>query len=138
MKRRYSERRVARRDFLKISSLILTAMGMGGPFAQASVKRPRRRVRFGIAADSHYADAPARGSRYYRESAAKLAECVELMNDRRADFLVHLGDFLDGMIHARASAAQSTEVSYSCGRLRIALGMMPLPAIAFPPSPRSG
>lgn len=89
------EGRATRRDFLKVSSLILTAMGMGGPLAQASGKRPRYKVRFGIAADSHYADAPARGSRYYRESAAKLAECVALMNERRADFIVHLGDFKD-------------------------------------------
>jgi alkaline phosphatase len=95
MKRRNSERRVARRDFLKVSSLILTGMCTGGPFAQASGKRPRYRVRFGIAADSHYAEVPARGSRYYRESAAKLAEYVELMNSRKADFLVHLGDFKD-------------------------------------------
>jgi len=33
--------------------------------------------------------------RYYRESMAKMAECVAFMNDRKVDFLVEVGDFKD-------------------------------------------
>jgi predicted phosphodiesterase len=52
-------------------------------------------VRFGIVTDSHYADVDARGSRPYRESLAKMKECVEAMNRERVDFLIELGDFKD-------------------------------------------
>lgn len=52
-------------------------------------------VRFGIVTDSHYADVEARGSRFYRESLAKMRECVVVMNRERVDFLVELGDFKD-------------------------------------------
>ncbi len=62
---------------------------------QSSPGTARRPVRFGIVADCHYADAEPRGSRFYRHSADKLAECVALMNERRPDFLIELGDFKD-------------------------------------------
>ena len=52
-------------------------------------------VRFGMVTDCHYADADTRGTRFYRESLAKLAECVALMNNERVDFVIELGDFKD-------------------------------------------
>jgi predicted phosphodiesterase len=52
-------------------------------------------VRFGIVTDVHYADTETREARPYRESLAKLAECVEVMNRRSMDFLIELGDFKD-------------------------------------------
>jgi predicted phosphodiesterase len=52
-------------------------------------------VRFGIVTDCHYADADTVGTRYYRHSLDKLAECVESMNAQKVDFLVELGDFKD-------------------------------------------
>ena len=52
-------------------------------------------VRFGIVADSHYADVDARGSRPYRESLDKMRECVRIMNREGVDFLIELGDFKD-------------------------------------------
>ena len=52
-------------------------------------------VRFGIVTDPHYADADKAGSRYYRQSLAKMAECVDLMNAKKVDFLAELGDFKD-------------------------------------------
>jgi hypothetical protein len=52
-------------------------------------------VRFGIVTDSHFADVDQRGSRPYRESIAKMDECVSFMNRERVDFLVELGDFKD-------------------------------------------
>jgi len=52
-------------------------------------------VRFGIVTDCHYADADAVGTRYYRHSLDKLAECVEVMNKQQVEFLAELGDFKD-------------------------------------------
>ena len=58
-------------------------------------------ARFGIVTDCHYADIPMAkrawpvGDAYYRESAAKLAECTAVMNRERPDFLIELGDFKD-------------------------------------------
>ncbi len=85
-----------RRDFLKASS----AAAVGGfslhtPFALAGSKGPEISLRFGIVTDSHYADTEPRGTRFYRESITKMAECVELMNEQHVDFLVELGDFKD-------------------------------------------
>ncbi|MGE5293378.1 MAG: metallophosphoesterase, partial [Solirubrobacterales bacterium] len=55
----------------------------------------RRPVRFGIVTDCHYADAKPAGTRFYRESLDKLAECVARMNAECVDFLIELGDFKD-------------------------------------------
>ncbi|MBO7722077.1 MAG: metallophosphoesterase [Kiritimatiellae bacterium] len=58
-------------------------------------------VRFGMITDLHYAEKDtidfggANGSRYYRQSCEKLAECVMTMNRLSPDFLIELGDFKD-------------------------------------------
>jgi 3',5'-cyclic AMP phosphodiesterase CpdA len=52
-------------------------------------------VRFGVVTDIHYADIDPNGARAYRESDAKLAECVQVMNEKDVQFLVELGDFKD-------------------------------------------
>jgi len=57
-------------------------------------ERPTR-LRFGIITDLHYADIDPSADRSYRESLVKLEECIKVMNDRKADFLVELGDFKD-------------------------------------------
>lgn len=57
--------------------------------------RGRRPGRFGVVTDCHYADAERQGTRFYRESLGKLAECVDRMNVEKVDFLIELGDFKD-------------------------------------------
>ena len=58
-------------------------------------------ARFGLVTDCHYAEIPYAKRAYpvgdaaYSESAAKLAECVAVMNRERPDFLIELGDFKD-------------------------------------------
>jgi len=81
-----------RREFLKVSSAALAG----------AILPPRQAhglsqdiLRFGIISDPHYADADPRDGRFYRESIAKITECVELMNSEKAAFLVELGDFKD-------------------------------------------
>jgi predicted MPP superfamily phosphohydrolase len=84
---------ITRRDFLKASVLAgISASSLSGC---SYLNRTGTRVHFGIITDSHYADADARDGRYYRESAGKMAECVEFMNEQKADFIIELGDFKD-------------------------------------------
>jgi alkaline phosphatase len=45
--------------------------------------------------DCHYANTDPAGTRFYRNSLEKLRECVGLMNDKKVDFLIELGDFKD-------------------------------------------
>jgi predicted phosphodiesterase len=84
---------ITRRDFLKASVLAGLSVAPLAVHGQACGRKAR--IRFGIVADPHYADADPQGNRHYRESACKMAECVELMNDRKVDFLIELGDFKD-------------------------------------------
>ncbi len=86
---------LTRRDFLKTSGSFFAGLAMGMPFAPTKDANHKVKLRFGIVTDAHYADTPARGIRFYRESLDKMAECVELMNDKKVDFLVELGDFKD-------------------------------------------
>jgi beta-glucanase (GH16 family) len=70
---------------------LLGAMLLVGPASA----RQGASVRFGIVTDVHYADRDPAGGRFYRESRAKLAEFVSVMNEERPDFIVELGDFKD-------------------------------------------
>ncbi len=85
---------ITRRVFLKSSIASLAALPLSCDQLGGLSSGPRA-TRFGIVTDCHYADADAAGTRYYRESLDKLAECVELMNAEKVDFLIELGDFKD-------------------------------------------
>lgn len=49
----------------------------------------------GLVADAQYADVEPKGTRFYRQSIAKLGAAVEEFNRRELAFCVHLGDFID-------------------------------------------
>ncbi|MBW8039489.1 MAG: hypothetical protein FVQ85_05770 [Planctomycetes bacterium] len=88
---------ITRRFFLKASAATFGGLAVA-PLSCTLQTSPGRRqdtTKFGIVTDSHYADADTIGSRYYRHSLDKLAECVGLMNTQKVDFLVELGDFKD-------------------------------------------
>lgn len=85
---------VTRRVFLK-SSVASLAVGSLSCALRSSSNAASRTIRFGIVTDCHYADAEAAGTRFYRQSPDKLAECVELMNAEKVTFLIELGDFKD-------------------------------------------
>jgi predicted phosphodiesterase len=84
-----------------VSRRVLLRSAVAGALASLSCvpgrlsPRSRRPVRFGIVTDCHYADAEPQGTRFYRESLGKLAECVERMSTEKVDFLIELGDFKD-------------------------------------------
>lgn len=75
---------------------------MAGPVATSlsytcspALSRGGRPVRFGVVTDCHYADVDPAGTRFYRQSLGKLAECVDHMSAEKVDFLIELGDFKD-------------------------------------------
>ena len=78
-----------RRRLLLVAAFLLLA-ALATPSAQAPPL-----VRFGVVTDIHFADIDPSGARTYRESDAKLAECVQVMNAKGMTFLVELGDFKD-------------------------------------------
>jgi len=84
---------VSRRTFLRSAAGAVLASISCAPGNLST--RDRRPVRFGIVTDCHYADTDAMGTRFYRESLDKLAECVARMNAEGVDFLIELGDLKD-------------------------------------------
>ncbi|MBN2328290.1 MAG: metallophosphoesterase [Candidatus Omnitrophica bacterium] len=92
---------VGRREFLGGAALGVLSLGAGNAgqasAGQASAGQAdvRPLIRFGMVTDAHYADADARGTRFYCESRRKMGECAQLMNEQRTDFLIELGDFKD-------------------------------------------
>jgi len=73
---------------LAAASLLVAALAV--PAAQAPPL-----VRLGVVTDLHYADTDPVGTRAFRESIGKLAECVQVMNAKGVALLVELGDFKD-------------------------------------------
>lgn len=61
---------------------------------------------FGLVTDVHYADADTRGSRYYRDSIAKLTEAVEEFRRQNVAFAVELGDLIN------AGPSKAAELGY--------------------------
>lgn len=86
---------ITRREFLKGSGLVIAGISFGIPLVKANNEYNKARLSFGIVTDTHYADTEPNGTRRYRESMAKMYECVTLMNDKKVDFLIELGDFKD-------------------------------------------
>jgi len=85
---------ISRRAFLQGGTLLLAAASnRTGSLLGADDGPPVLRI--GLVTDLHYADKPAVGTRYYRETLTKLAEVVAQFQKERPDFLVELGDLVD-------------------------------------------
>src|SRR5688572_13049544 len=81
---------ISRRDFLKVSAGTLA--GLAAARTRLDAQAP---VRFGLVTDSHYADADPLGTRFYRESLAKMREAVTTLRAEKVSFLGILGDIKD-------------------------------------------
>lgn len=90
----HGKRAVARRHFLKASVLVIAGLSVLLSPLRAFADESESKISFGIVTDAHYADKPG-GGRVYRESLAKMKECTTLMNEKKVDFLIELGDFKD-------------------------------------------
>lgn len=91
---------ISRRDFLKLGAA--AGLGLSGLL---SANTPTE-FSFGIVGDIHYADKDMRINRYYRDSIAKLEQCVATFNESRLPFAVMLGDFID------KAPDKTTELAY--------------------------
>ena len=94
--------------FVSNGTLVLAAAaGLGLqksiPAANAS---PSVSLRIGLITDLHHADKPAAGSRFYRETIAKLNSAAEEFQKSGLDFVVEMGDLID------AAESVETELSY--------------------------
>jgi predicted phosphodiesterase len=88
------ERRLSRRAFIRQGALILAAPMVLGDNAAWAATAPAK-LRLGLVTDLHYADKASRGTRFYRETPAKLAESVEQFERDKIDLLIELGDVID-------------------------------------------
>ena len=86
--------RITRRTFLKASAASVAGL-MAASCAHGGQGLLGKPVSFGMVTDPHYADREPAGSRHYRESTGKMRECADLMNTKKTDFVVELGDFKD-------------------------------------------
>lgn len=84
---------ISRRAFIRNGVLCLAGAGAGPLLAAEPARKPAFRV--GLLTDLHYADKPAWGKRFYRETPGKLQEAVRRFNAERPAFVVELGDFID-------------------------------------------
>lgn len=91
--------RLHRRAFLAQGALILAGAAAVGDHEMrlfAADDGPvQPSVRVGMATDLHYADKPAAGSRYYRETLPKLAEAGKRFEQAGIHAFVELGDLID-------------------------------------------
>lgn len=82
---------VPRRAVLQGGALLLTA-AMNSPLLSAETDEV---LRIGMITDLHYADKPAAGSRYYRQTLKKIDEAAAQFEKDKPAFLVELGDLID-------------------------------------------
>ncbi len=73
--------------------LMVGVVYASGAHAESAEEAPE--FSFGLVADVQYADIPASGSRYYRESLDKLRECVETFNAMDLVCVMDVGDVID-------------------------------------------
>jgi 3',5'-cyclic AMP phosphodiesterase CpdA len=84
---------------LALAALLCAATAAGGWAGRPATWRQQPAAplfTFGVIADVQYRDAAPSGTRFYRESATKLAEAVDRLNALRPAFTVQLGDLVDG------------------------------------------
>jgi len=84
---------ISRRKFLGLTGFTATGLMISPEIFAIGGKKPV--VRFGMISDVHYADNDPAGTRFYRQSLAKVKEFTDLMNQEKVDFVIELGDFKD-------------------------------------------
>ena len=80
-----------------LSAVMLIFIGlMNCNFLSKTEKDQQKLFSFGIMADIQYADKETKGKRFYRESDKNLKLAVQTLNGKKLDFIVQLGDIIDG------------------------------------------
>lgn len=91
--------KLRRRQFLGVLAAGGVAwMGRGLWAAEKAAPPPEGKplFTFGVVTDVQYQDLPPQGKRAYKDSPAKLEACVKDFNARKPEFVIHLGDFING------------------------------------------
>ena len=83
---------ISRRKFVKNSGMYMVATTV---LPLGKIPSFSRSLRFGLVTDTHYADRENQGTRFYRDALMKMDEAIEVFNQKRLDFVIHLGDFKD-------------------------------------------
>ena len=52
-------------------------------------------LKFGLFADTQYADYPSENERFYRQALQKLDTCIQCFNQQNVQFTINLGDIID-------------------------------------------
>ena len=52
-------------------------------------------LKFGLFADTQYADCPSENARFYRQALQKLDTCINYFNQQNVQFTINLGDIID-------------------------------------------
>lgn len=84
---------LSRRRFLGVAGTSAAGILISPTLLANTGEKPL--IRFGLLSDIHYADREAAGKRFYRESLTKVQEGINLMNHKKVDFVIELGDFKD-------------------------------------------
>jgi predicted phosphodiesterase len=84
---------ISRRRFLGLTGITAAGLFISPDLLADSINKPL--IRFGMLSDIHYADRDPAGTRFYRQSLAKMKECIDRMNQEKLDFVIELGDFKD-------------------------------------------
>jgi predicted phosphodiesterase len=84
---------ISRRRFLGLTGTTAAGLFISPDLFAGRLEKPL--IRFGMLSDIHYADRDPAGTRFYRQSLAKMNECIDRMNQEKLDFVIELGDFKD-------------------------------------------
>jgi predicted phosphodiesterase len=84
---------ISRRRFLGLTGTSVAGLVISPDLLAGSGRN--QPLRFGMLSDIHYADREPAGNRFYRQSLAKMNECIDRMNQEKLDFVIELGDFKD-------------------------------------------
>lgn len=111
MEEKKNKNGINRREF--ILSVVATAAG-----GACAVADEMPVVTFGMVSDLHYAELPDAiddpGTRCFKDAPLKLRDAVKVMNGRKVDFMIELGDFKDMM--ATKEATLKCLDDFLCGR----------------------
>jgi len=84
---------MSRREFIQSSAVFIGLAAIG---ATGCGKRlTKDNITIGMITDVHYADKETAGTRYYRESLAKVEQAISEFNSVKPDFVIELGDYVD-------------------------------------------
>lgn len=111
---------LSRRTFLRGGNLLIAAPFLSATatsklFAKAwheqdAQDEDRVTLRLGLITDLHYADKPPAGTRYYRETLAKLDDAAAEFARHEPRYLIELGDLVDAAESVEAELASVAKV----------------------------